>query len=264
MFYKKKGLPEENSVVLCTVKKILFHSIFADLDEYEHQEGMIHISEIAPGRIRNIRDYVIEGKKLVCQVLRVDQERRQVDLSLRRVPLSLRTKKNEEYKQEIKSEKLLEYIGKELKLDLNGIYQKMGFKLIDHFGLLGIAFNEIAIHGKEAITELNFPEKEVELLVTIVQDKIKPPEVIVNATLVLQSFSEKGIEDIKEALQEGEKFAKKNEIQVNMVYISAPNYRIEVTSNEYKTAEDELEEVTQVIIGEMKKRKALGEVIRKK
>ena len=170
MFYKKKGLPEENSIVLCTVKKILFHSIFVELDEYEHQEGMIHISEIAPGRIRNIRDYVIEGKKLVCQVLRVDRERRQVDLSLRRVPLSLRTKKNEEYKQEIKSEKLLEYIGKELKLDLKSTYQKLGYKLLDHYGLLGIAFNEISVYGFEAIKELNLPQKEVEILVKIVQE----------------------------------------------------------------------------------------------
>lgn len=264
MFYKKKGLPEENSVVLCTVKKILFHSIFVDLDEYEHQEGMIHISEIAPGRIRNIRDYVTEGKKLVCQVLRVDTERRQVDLSLRRVPLSLRTKKNEEYKQEIKSEKLLEYIGKELKLDLKGVYQKIGFKLIDHFGLLGIAFNEISTHGKEVIKEFNFPEKDAEVLVRIVQEKIKPPEVLVHATLILQSFSENGIEDIKAALEEGEQFAKKNEIKVNMVYISAPNYRIEVTSNEYKIAEEELEEVNTAIINEMKKRKAIGEIIPKK
>jgi len=70
MFYKKKGLPEENSIVLCTVKKILFHSIFVDLDEYQNQDGMIHISEIAPGRIRNIRDYVAEGKKLSYVQLR--------------------------------------------------------------------------------------------------------------------------------------------------------------------------------------------------
>src|SRR3989338_3115470 len=246
MFYKKKGLPEENSIVLCTVKKILFHSIFVELDEYEHQEGMIHISEIAPGRIRNIRDYVIEGKKLVVQVLRVDKERRQVDLSLRRVPLSLRNKKNEEYKQEIKSEKLLEYIGKELKIDLKGMYLKMGHKLIDHFGLLGIAFNDISAYGIEAIKELNFPQKEAELLVRIVQEKIK------------------AVEDIKTVLEEAEKYAKKKEIKVNIVYISAPKYRIEVTSAEYKIAEEELEEVNKVIFDEMKKRKGIVELVKKK
>lgn len=264
MFYKKKGLPEENSIILCTVKKILFHSIFVDLDEYEHQEGMIHISEIAPGRIRNIRDYVIEGKKLVCQVLRVDKERKQVDLSLRRVPLSLKNKKNEEYRQEIKAEKLLEYIGKELKLDLKSVYQKLGFKLIDHFDLLNNAFNHISLHGMEAIKELNFPQKESETLVRIVQEKIKPTEVLVHETLHLQSFSSSGIEDIKSALQEGDKYAKKNEIKVNISYISAPKYRIEVTSDEYKVAEEELAEINKVIVDEMKKKKGIVEIIRKK
>lgn len=264
MFYKKKGLPEENSIVLCTVKKILFHSIFVDLDEYENQEGMIHISEVAPGRIRNIRDYVTEGKKLVCQVLRIDRERKQVDLSLRRVPISLRTKKNEEYKQEIKSEKLLEYIGKELKSDLKGMYQKMGYKLIDHFGLLGIAFNEISSSGNDAIKTLGFPQKEAEVLVRIVQEKIKIPEVTVHTIFLLQSFSENGVEDIRTAFVEAEKYMKKQDMKGNFIYISAPKYRIEVTATDYKTAEEQLEQVGKVLIDEMKRRKGIAELVRKK
>jgi len=264
MFFKKKGLPEENSVVLCTVKKILFHSIFAELDEYENQEGMIHISEIAPGRIRNIRDYVIEGKKLVCQVLRVDRDRRQVDLSLRRVPLSLRNKKNEEYKQEMKSEKLLEYIAKELKTDLKGMYQRIGYKLLDHYGLLGIAFNEISVHGEDAIKELGLPQKEAEILVRIVQEKIKPIEVHVSSVMLLQTFSDNGIEDIKAALIAGEEYAKKKDIKINLVYISAPKYRLEVYSNEYKTAEEEMDEVSHAILEEAKKRKTIAEIVKKK
>ncbi len=260
---KKKGLPEENALVICTVKKILFHSIFAELDEYENQEGMIHISEIAPGRIRNIRDYVKEGKKLVCLVLRVDQEKRQVDLSLRRVSLSLRNQKNEEYKQELKSEKLLEYIGKELKTDLKGAYQRFGFKLLDHFSLLGIAFNEISAHGIEAIKELNLPKPDVDVLVKIVQEKIKPLELEVNSTLVLQSYSENGAEDIKAALTEGDNYAQKNKIKINILYVSAPKYRIEVFSNDYKDAQDKMDKINKIIIDEVKKRKGIAEITKK-
>src|SRR3989344_1278880 len=246
MFYKKKGLPEENSIVLCTVKKILFHSIFVDLDEYQNQDGMIHISEIAPGRIRNIRDYVAEGKKLVC-------------LALRRVPMSLRNRKNEEYKQEAKSEKLLEYIGKELKTDLKGAYERIGIKLMEHFGLLQIAFNEISANGYEAIKELKFPKIEADILVKIVQDKIKPIEINVDSILTLESFSETGVEDIKESLKVGEEFAKKNDIKMFVRYISAPKYQIEVFSNDYKVAEEQMEEVNEVISKEIKKRKGFFE-----
>src|SRR3990167_9616471 len=84
MLYKKKGMPEVNEVVMCTVKKVLFHSVFVDIEDYG-LEGMIHISEVSPGRIRNIRDYVKEGKKIVCKVLKVDEVKGHIDLSLRRV-----------------------------------------------------------------------------------------------------------------------------------------------------------------------------------
>ena len=33
-FYKKKDFPENDEIVMCTVKRILPHSVFVDLDEY--------------------------------------------------------------------------------------------------------------------------------------------------------------------------------------------------------------------------------------
>ena len=61
MLFKKKGIPEDSELVLCTVTKIYPHCVFLSLDEYEHKSGMAHISEISPGRIRNIGDYVKLG-----------------------------------------------------------------------------------------------------------------------------------------------------------------------------------------------------------
>ncbi len=80
MLLKRTGWPEEGELVLCNVTKIMPNSVFCRLEEYGRQ-GMIHISEIAPGRIRNIRDYVVEGKFVVCKVLRIDQIRGYIDLS---------------------------------------------------------------------------------------------------------------------------------------------------------------------------------------
>src|SRR3989338_2887568 len=102
MLYKRTEPPEEGDIVLCTVKDITHNSIFVVLDEYNGVEGMIHISEISPGRIRNIRDYVKEGKKIVCKILRVNQEKNYLELSLRRVNQMQRIVKNNEYKQEQK------------------------------------------------------------------------------------------------------------------------------------------------------------------
>ena len=62
------------------------------LDEFD-KGGMIHISDVSPGRIRNIRDFVKEDKIVVCQVLRVSRERGYIDLSLRRVNDNQKRKK---------------------------------------------------------------------------------------------------------------------------------------------------------------------------
>ncbi len=73
---------EEGQIVLCTVDKIVGTTIFVKLDNYE-VEGTITTSEIAPGRIRNLRDYVVPGKKIVCKILTIRNNK--IQLSLRRV-----------------------------------------------------------------------------------------------------------------------------------------------------------------------------------
>lgn len=73
---------EEGQIVLCTVNQILGTTVFVKLEDY-NIEGTITTSEIAPGRIRNLRDYVVPGKKIACKILSIRENK--VQLSLRRV-----------------------------------------------------------------------------------------------------------------------------------------------------------------------------------
>jgi len=110
---------EERQLVLCTVKKIIGNTVFVDIEG--DGEGTIVTSEVAPGRIRNLRDYVVPNKKLVCKVLRISQNH--LDLSLRRVTSKEKSDFLEKHKQEktsiailkvaIKNENLIEKIRKE-------------------------------------------------------------------------------------------------------------------------------------------------------
>jgi translation initiation factor 2 subunit 1 len=263
MFYKKKGLPEEGDVLLCTVKKILYHSVFVDLDEYERQEGMVHISEIAPGRIRNIRDYVREGKKLVCKVLRINNERRQVDLSLRRVPLSVRKEKNESYKQEQKAEKILEFVAKILKTDIKGMYEKAGYKIMEEYGSLSDCFYEVAEKGDGVLKELGIADDYVKVLAEVIKERIKPPEVQIDGILTLTSAGADGVEDIKKAIKVGLDLAKKKKYDITVLYMGAPRYRVAVTAPNYKVAERALKEVSEVILDTAKSLHSKGEFSRK-
>ena len=73
---------EEGEMVLCTVDRIAGTVVFVKI-EGEQREGSIILSEIAPGRIRNLREYVIPKKKIVCKVLK--DTGGTISLSLRRV-----------------------------------------------------------------------------------------------------------------------------------------------------------------------------------
>src|SRR3989344_2587123 len=118
--YKKKGFPQEGEILLCTVKKILHHSVFVNLDEYTDKEGLIHISEISPGRIRTLSDFVKEGRKIICKVLKVN--------------------KLTDIKQEEKSEKLLKLTGDKLKKTLPDMYKEIGYNILEHYGSLNQFF----------------------------------------------------------------------------------------------------------------------------
>ncbi|MCK5459130.1 MAG: S1 RNA-binding domain-containing protein, partial [Thermoplasmatales archaeon] len=52
----KKNYPEEGELVVGTVIKVQGFGAFVSLDEYPHKEGFIHISEIATGWVKRIRN----------------------------------------------------------------------------------------------------------------------------------------------------------------------------------------------------------------
>ena len=88
---------EIGDIVLCTVDKIVGTIVFVQI-EGEKKEGSIILSEIAPGRIRNLRDYVVPKKKIICKILRISDDR--IDLSLRRVTPKDQKELKEKFKQE--------------------------------------------------------------------------------------------------------------------------------------------------------------------
>ena len=263
MFYKKKDSPVESEIVLCTVKKVLPNSIFASLDEYINKEGLIHISEIAPGRIRNIRDYVKEGKTIVCKVIRVNVERGHIDLSLRRVSTSAKSTKLNSIKQEERHEKLLETAAKSLGTDLKGMFEKAGNVIVSKYGSLDACFQEVAVKGDKILTDLGIEKKIVSVLSELIKEKIKPQTVSIKAVLKLTCASSNGIEVIKKALKKVLALSTEKN-KVNVVYLGAPRYQLSVISSNYKDAELVIKQIESVSVAEISKEKGSVSIEREK
>ena len=257
MLYRKTTPVKEGEIVLCTVKKITYHSVFLKLDEYNNLEGMMHISEIAPGRIRTIRDYVKEGKKVVCKVLRINKITRNIELSLRRVNKMQRINKSAECKQEQKAEKLLEFVGKELKKDIEYMYKEAGYELISKYGSLNEAFQDFVL-DKDQINELEIKKEISDVLIKTVIERIKPKEVQVKGVLTITLNTEDGVDTVKKVLTDSQKGA------IRIIYMGAPQYQITVTASDYKIAEEILENATETILKKIKNAGGTGEFIQEK
>lgn len=237
MVIKKQGYPEINELVVCTVKKVLPHSVFAELDEY-NREGMIHISEIAPGRIRNMRDHVTEGRKIVCKILSLSEEKGHINLSLRRVNQTQRIKKMQDYKQEIRATRLLEKFAEEERQKES--VESLAQKIFKKYETLTESFYDI-INKKLNLADLGIEKKIADKLTKVIKEKIKSPEVKIKTDLVLQCFQPDGVVKIKIILEK----LMKNHKNTTCLYMGAPKYRIEITSKDYREAEAELKNINQ-------------------
>ncbi len=251
MKYKKKGYPEEDDLVICTVKTILPHSVFVSLDEYKDREGMIHISEVAPGRIRNLGDYVKVDKRIVCKVLRVDTQRGHIDLSLRRVNNFQYRSKNAQYSLETRAEKVLEALAQKEKTTLEKIYAEFGEKIMENYGSLNACFEEAVYKGEEALASF-VPSKYLKPLVQLVQERIKMKEKKVDGVLEIRNGGGDGIEKIKEVLLHAQDLAKSKKYNVFLSYISAPRYALSSTAFDYATANSHIKEIAEVVLKQNK------------
>lgn len=256
MLYKKQGLPEEDELVICTITKIQYNSVFARLDEYG-KTGMIHISEISPGRIRNIRDYVKEGKVVVCKVLRIHREREHIDLSLRRVNDMQKRNKIDQIKLEQKCEKIVELTAKELKVDFKELYYNITEKVFTKYPNLQSFFEEVS-KGNANLGEFIKDKKEFDILKELITTRMKPAEVEIRGRLNLQSYTPEGINDLKIVLKKNLETNKK----IRISYEGGGKYKISVNAEEYKEAEKVMKKVTENIISDIKKKKGIASFIR--
>ncbi|MEM4260434.1 MAG: S1 RNA-binding domain-containing protein [Candidatus Woesearchaeota archaeon] len=234
MLLKREGFPEEGELVQCLITKIQYNSVFATLTEYE-KTGMIHISEISPGRIRNIRDFVVEGKIVICMVLKVNKERGYIDLSLRRVNESEKRKKSDEIKQEQKAEKLIETVAELLKKPVQDIYREISVPITKKYRYIHYAFEEVITNNLN-LESLGIKKEITDPLTKIIKDKIRIKEIYIKGEIKISIYEQNGLNIIKKALMNAEK--NKNIIR----YLGGGKYSITFTASDYKIAEKEMKE----------------------
>jgi len=235
-----EGWPDPGELVVGKVDEIEDFGVFVDLEEYRDKRGLIHVSEVASGWIKNIRDHVNLDQTVVCKVLDVDTDAQQIDLSLKDVNDHQRSDKIQEWKNEQKADNWLELAFGEDIADEE--FRRIAGALLDEFATLYDAFEQSAIHGHEALENVDLSEDERDAIVETARENVSVPYVTVTGYLSLESADSDGVDTVRETLQVAEGNGEvPDEVDLDVTYVGAPEYRIRVQAPNYKTAEDALE-----------------------
>jgi len=244
MFEHEEGFPEMGSYVMCTVSEIFPYGAMVKLDEYD-LEGMIPIREISSSWVKNIRNHVKENQKVVCKVLRVDEVKRHIDLSLRKVTQKQQKAAVMRYKVKKKGNKLLEYFGTQNGIPSDQLIE-IHNKITEKYSMVYDCFEEV-VAKDESVLEGLVPPQHIDSLKEIIMANIEAPLVEIHGELSITCPRGDGVNIIKESLIFVRDENKDEEVDIDIRLLGSPRYNVKVIAPDYKMAESALENVVENI-----------------
>jgi translation initiation factor 2 subunit 1 len=264
----RDAFPPEGAFVVGRVENIQNQYVYVELLDYDglpsenHAKGMIHISEISSRWVKNIRNYLREGQRMVLRVTRVDPSKGHVDLSLRRTNAAQRKNKMKEWKYAVKLENLLQFLCDEFDdLTLDEDYEKIGFPVLEHFNdNYQETIEELKEGGEEILENLtDIPEEKKKTFLRIVDENVEISTVNIVGKIKLRFDHPNGVELIKQTLTEARHVLEnpKPTRKLEISYVAAPFYRVEIISKDYLDAENILSDTLDVVEEKAEKYNAL-------
>lgn len=205
---------EEGDIVWATVDRIMGTVVFVKIDN--DGEGTIIESEITSGRVKNIRDFVVPKKRIVCKIIRMQGNR--IDLSMRRVS----AKEQKEAKDAEGKEKSYKGI-------LRGVLGEKANSVIEQISKEKKVY-ELMDEAKEnpKVLEKFLSKDELKKIIEILQSQ-KKKKAEVKQEIKLSTTKPNGIQLIKELLK-----------GLNVKYLAAGKYVITSEAGDLKSADNQL------------------------
>lgn len=212
---------KENDLLLCKVKKVTNTITLVELPD--GHEGTIISSEIAPGRIKLMRQYVVPNKQIVCKVLKV--EGNHVHLSLRRVT-------SKEKKEVIASFKQSQTINVAFKQILGEKEESTKEKILKDFKDLSEFIN--SARANESLISKYIPKEKQDAIKKVTKKKKKNEELKQN--IKIKCLEDDGIKKIKKIFDSDDK-------NVSITYISAGNFKLKLLVTDFKEGKKQMAEL---------------------
>jgi len=224
---------KEGDLILCTVEKVTNTITFVKLPNGE--QGTIVSSEIASGRIKHMRQYVVPNKKIVCKILKIEGDH--IHLSLRRV----NSKERKEVMQSFKQTQATDVAFKQI---LGKDENKVKEKILKEFKDLKEFINAARIDEK-LIPKYILKDK-IDVIKKIVEKRKGKQELKQN--IKIKCLEDDGIQRIK-------KIFNLKDDNVTVTYISAGNFKLKLIVEDFKQGKKRMVEILEELEKKAKKYK---------
>ncbi len=222
--------------------------------EFPEHRAFVHISEVASGWVKYIRDFIREGQMVVAKVTKIKKGSNIVDASVRQVSGHKKQERIRAWKNEQKASKLLELVSERSNAKIEVFGSEIRDNMRNAFGSLYLAF-------EAAVTDVTSFKKEwkgkwVPAFIDVAIDNVTPPHVSIGGTLNLVSHDIKGVEKIKNALMKPDPVNEDTTLKI--ASNGSPLYRISIRAPNYKQAEDELKKAVDAVLSTLKSEGGIG------
>ena len=273
MVRNKTPFPKEGDFIVGRAVNVEQQYIYVDLADYKglpsekFAQGMIHISEISSRWIKNIRNFVRIGQVIVCRVLKVDPSKGHIDLSLRRVNSAQKKKVAKERKYAVKFDNLLQFLTETegVSMTLDDSWEQIGWPLLDNYKFYQETIETLKEHGEEIIDELtDIPDDIKEIFLKIVDENVEITTVKISGKIKLVNPKGDGVDRIKDTLASVVDIVEdpRETRKLDITYLGAPYYRMDVISKDYLDAEGIISDVMDTLEAKSVEHEGLFEFIR--
>ena len=218
-----EDVPEEGEYVIGRVIEVKDFGATLNLLEFSERKAFVHISEVASGWVKYIRDFIREGQMVVAKVTKVKEGSKVIDASVRQV--------SGHRKQEKIRNDMLRLYGSLYSAFEASVMDESEFKKqwkgtwVDNFIKIGIA-------------------------------NVTPPYVSIGGKFELFSHDSNGVEKIRKALMQPT--AINEDTTLKIASNGSPSYRISIKAPNYKQAEEELKLAVDKVLKKIKTEGGIG------
>lgn len=244
----RRRFPRPYELVVGTVRRVEDHGAFVTLDEYGGLEAYVPLNEVSHSWFKSIREVLKVEQKRVFKVIRVDPQRRLVDVSLKRVTDGERRGKMQEWKRFQRSMKLLEMAAEKVKRSTNEALEE-GAKLEEAYGDVLAGFEAAVKEGRGALERAGVKEPWLSAFYELAKSYIKVPKTKISVVFSITCTQGDGAERLRRILAAWNEVRKTfPDVLAKFYVVGSPRYRMDIEAYDPKRAESFIDEVSKLIL----------------